>query len=72
MSEFSPPVLDLEAEAQQISVQAVPGAIFFRLRREREDGTIRRMFIEMTIGEAIAFSRELDSCIDTAAATSGP
>jgi hypothetical protein len=65
-------VLDLEAEAEQISVQAVPGALFFRLRREREDGTIRRMFIEMSVAGAIAFRRELDASIRTAAATSGP
>jgi hypothetical protein len=62
------PVIDLEAEADQIAIQAVPGAVFIRLRREREDGSFRRMFAEMTVTEAVAFRSELDLCIGAAAA----
>ncbi len=65
----SSPVIDVEAEAEQIAVQAVPGAVFVRLRREREDGSIRRMFVEMTVGEALGLRRELDTCIGVAAAS---
>lgn len=63
------PVLDLAAEASAISVQAVPGAVFLRLKRERTDGPARRMFVELTIGEAVALRRELDTVIGVAAAS---
>ncbi len=62
------PVIDVDAEADQLAIQAVPGAVFLRLRREREDGSFRRMFVEMTVDEAIAFRGELDLCIEAAAA----
>lgn len=68
----SPSILDFDTEASHISVQAVPGAVFLRLRRERADGTTRRMFVELTVGEAVALRRELDSVIGTAAASSAP
>ncbi len=68
----SVPVLDLDAEASQVSVQAVPGAIFLRLKRERSDGTTRRMFVELAIGEAVALRRALDEVIGTAAASNAP
>ncbi len=64
------PVLDLDTEANALSVQAVPGAIFLRLKRERLDGTARRMFVELTVGEAVALRRELNSVIAVSAATS--
>ncbi len=64
----SGPVIDVDAEADQLAIQAVPGAVFLRLRREREDGSFRRMFVEMTVDEAIAFRGELDLCIGVAAA----
>ena len=60
------PVID--AEADQLAVQAVPGAVFLRLRREREDGSFRRMFVELTVDQAVAFRDELDLCIGAAAA----
>jgi hypothetical protein len=66
------PVVDLDAEASQISVQAVPGAVFVRLRRDRPDGSVRRMFVEMTISEALAVGRELESCIRLAAMHGDP
>ncbi len=68
----SSPVIDIDAEATQVSVQAVPGAIFLRLRRERSDGTVRRMFVEMTVAETFHLKSELDACIQVAAATATP
>ncbi|HEX5326874.1 MAG TPA: hypothetical protein VFW75_09420 [Acetobacteraceae bacterium] len=65
------PVPDLDAEASQVSVQPVPGAVFVRLRQQRADGSVRRMFAEMTIREAVALRRELDACISIAAAADG-
>ena len=64
------PVLDLDTEVNALSIQAVPGAVFLRLERERADRTARRMFVELTIGQAAALRRELDSVIavSTAAA----
>lgn len=63
------PVLDLDTEANALSVQAVPGAVFLRLKRERADGTARRMFVELTVGQAVALRQELDSVISVSAAT---
>lgn len=68
----SVPVIDVDTEANQISVQSVPGAVFIRLRRDRPDGTARRMFVELSVGEAIALRRDLDACIGAAAASSRP
>ena len=64
------PVLDLDTEANILSIQAVPGAVFLRLKRERTDASARRMFVELTVGQAVALRRELDSVIavSTAAA----
>jgi hypothetical protein len=63
------PVLDLDTEANALSVQAVPGAVFLRLKRERTDGTARRMFVELTVGQALVLRQELDSVIAVSAAT---
>ncbi len=71
MSE-SVPVIDIDAEANQVSVQAVPGAVFVRLRRDRPDGTARRMFVELSVREAMALWREIDACIGAASATDRP
>ncbi|MGH7154548.1 MAG: hypothetical protein ACREF3_11535 [Acetobacteraceae bacterium] len=65
----STPITDLEAEAQQVAVQAVPGAVFLRLRRQSADGSIRRMFVELTIDEATFLRRELDASIRAATRT---
>jgi hypothetical protein len=62
------PVIDLDTEASHVSVQSVPGAVFLRLRRERNDGTVRRMFVELTIDEALLLQRELDLCVSLATA----
>jgi hypothetical protein len=43
------PVLDFDTEANALSIQAAPGAVFLRLKRERADGTARRMFVELTV-----------------------
>jgi hypothetical protein len=63
------PVLDLDTEANALSIQAVPGAVFLRLKRERHDGTARRMFVELTVGQAVALRQELDSVIAVSAAS---
>jgi hypothetical protein len=63
------PVLDLDTEANALSIQPVPGAVFLRLKRERADGTARRMFVELTVGQAVALRQELDSVIAVSAAT---
>ncbi len=63
------PLLDFDTEAGVVSVQAVPGAVFLRLKRNRSNGGARRMFIELTVGEAVALRRELDCVIGIAAAT---
>lgn len=63
------PVLDLDAEANALSIQAVPGVVFLRLKRERADGTARRMFVELTLRQAAALRQELDEVIAISAAT---
>ena len=68
----STPLVDHEAEAQQVTVQAVPGAVFLRLRRESSDGSVRRMFVELTIDEATFLRRELDASIRAAVRAGRP
>ncbi len=63
------PVLDLANEATAVSVQAVPGAVFLRLKHERANIPARRMFVELTVGEAVALRRELAVVIGVAAAS---
>ena len=60
-----------DAEASHVSVQAAPAAVFLRLRRECDGEVRRRMFVELTLAEAIALRRELHACIDVAAASAG-
>ena len=64
--------LDMDAEASHIAVQPIPGAVFLRLRRTREDDTVRRMFVELNLNEAHALHRELEACIEIAAAAARP
>lgn len=64
--------LDTDAEASHVTVQAAPGAVFLRLRRERDGRVLRRMFVELTPGEAMALRRELDHCLGVATAASYP
>ncbi len=65
----APSLPEFEGEASQVSVQAVPGAVFLRLKSEGGDGAARRMFIELGIGDALVLRRELDYVINIAAAT---
>jgi hypothetical protein len=53
------PDLDLAAEANDVCVQSVPGAVFVRLRHVEADDVVRRMFVELTLPEAREFVREL-------------
>ena len=57
------PVIDLAAEATEACVQAVPGAIFLRLRRSEGDTVVRRMFIEMTPAETRDLVRDLQASL---------
>ncbi|CAH2600205.1 conserved protein of unknown function [Rhodovastum atsumiense] len=57
------PIFDFDAEANEACVQAVPGAVFLRLRRNVGGDILRRMFVEMTPQQARALSRDLQSCI---------
>ena len=45
--------------------------MFLRLRQRQAGGGERCLFVEMTVGEAVALRRELDACIGVAAASSG-
>lgn len=57
------PVIDLAAEANETCVQAVPGAVFLRLRRTEGKAVVRRMFIELTPGEARDLARDLQASV---------
>ena len=57
------PSVDFAAEANEACVQAVPGAVFLRLRRTEADTVVRRMFVELTLPEARELARELHECI---------
>lgn len=60
------PVVDFAAEANETCVQAVPGAVFLRLRHTEGDFVARRMFVEMTPHEARELVRDLQTCINQA------
>jgi hypothetical protein len=58
--------VDSQAEASHVSVNAVPGAVFVRLRREQENEVVRRMFIELSVEEAVSLIEQLSAAIGTA------
>ena len=60
------PAIDLSAEATQLWVQAAPGGVFLGLRCEWQGRTLRQMFVEMTVLEALLLQQELQGCIHTA------
>lgn len=64
-----PPSLDLDAEADLVSLRPAPGAVFLRLRQRLGDGSERCLFAELTPGEAVTLRRELDRCIGLACLT---
>lgn len=66
----SSPTVEITTEADRVSVRPAPGAVFLRLRQRQPDGGDRCLFVEMTVGEAVALRRELEACIGVAAATS--
>ncbi len=69
---FKPsPTVDAGTEADLVSVRPAPGAVFLRLRQRQAGGGERCLFVEMTVGEAVALRRELGACIGVAAASSG-
>jgi len=55
--------IDFAAEANEACVQAVPGAVFLRLRRIEADTVVRRMFVELTLSEARELAGELQAGI---------
>jgi hypothetical protein len=61
-------MIDTHAEASHVSVQAVPGAVFLRLRREFDGEVFRRMFVELTLEEARELHCELARCMEVASA----
>jgi hypothetical protein len=60
---MSAPVIDIAAEANEACVQAVPGAVFLRLRRVDGSTVLRRMFVEMTLQEARDLVRDMQAAI---------
>ena len=60
------PVIDLAAEANEACVQAVPGAVFLRLRRADGASVLRRMFVELTLEEARDLVRDMQAAIRVA------
>ena len=72
MSEASAPTVDLLAQGSHISVRAAPDALFLRLWKEQQGEIVRRMFVELSVGEAISLRRELGKCIRQALAARTP
>lgn len=65
-----------EAEGTHLTVRAAPGVVFVAIKRafegEQADGLpVRRMFVEMSVGEAHVYRRTLDAAIGIAAASAG-
>ena len=67
-----PALFDFNAEASEVDIQPGPGVVFLRMQRERRGRVLRRMFVELTVGEALVLRRELDEKIGIAAAASEP
>ena len=65
------PAMDLTAEADEACVQAVPGAVFVRLRRSLTEHSVRRMFVELTPQQARMLARDLQACIRQAESRPG-
>lgn len=68
-----PPGYLTEVEASHLLTQAIPGAIVVHLKREIEiDGgagrTARRMFIELSLGEAVQHWQHMGDLIKRAGA----
>lgn len=58
-----------DTEASHIDSQALPGAIVIQLRREvRPDTSVRAMFIELTVAEAVQHWRQMGNLIRKAGA----
>jgi hypothetical protein len=62
-----------EVEASHLEIRALPGAIVLQLRRDLEAETVagrrvRRMFIELTLGEAVQHWRAVGDLIRKAGA----
>ena len=56
-----------EQEASHLLTQAIPGAVILHLKREI-NGARRRMFIELSLGEAVQHWRQIGELIRKAGA----
>ena len=62
-----------EVEASHLVTKALPGAVVLQLKRELEAGRPpRRMFIELTLGEAVRHWQDLGELIRAAGALEQP
>ncbi len=73
MSEPSHPGYLNESEASHLEAHALPGAIVLQLKRQLETETksgrpVRRMFIELTVSEAVQHWRAMGEMIRKAGA----
>ena len=73
VSKLPPPGYLTEVEASHLETQALPGAIVLQLKREigpeiSGGRPVRRMFIELTIGEAVQHWQAMGDMIRKAGA----
>ena len=73
MSQMPPPGYLTEAEASHLSTRALPGAVVLQLKRELDEGRpLRRMFIELTVAEALRHWQDVGDMIRAAGAMEQP
>lgn len=72
MSRIPTPGYLAEVEASHLLTQAIPGALVVHLKRDLPDepsaGPARRMFIELTLSEAVQHWRQMGDLIREAGA----
>ena len=73
MAGLSSPGYLTEVEASHLIARALPGAVVVQLKRELEPGLPpRRMFIELTVGEAVRHWQDIGELIRAAGALEQP
>lgn len=69
MPHLSPPGYITDVEASHLTTQALSGAVVLHLKRELDEGRpLRRMFIELTLGEALRHWQDIGDMIRVAGA----
>ena len=70
MPHTSQPGYLIDTEASHLLTQALPGAIMVHLKREieSESGAARRMFIDLSLGEAVQHWQHMGELIKQAGA----